>query len=625
MGTYVRDAGLIVIADTKRGGERQRDTVLVVGEVIKGDAQLAGQSLVLPRGPRSTADAWVPMGAKGVAVLLKAGWQEADRWPVLEAYQKPHELQALRTLVRVYAKPRERERLLALRETLAEGNPVYQEQMLADLRDMRDPANFSLITDLYEAVDPAYQVKLVDLIRQIGDPRGVPTLIRAMESPDRAVSGRAASALRWHFPGAPGVTEAFEKALEREHLARVAAQYLLKRRQDPALQPLATPKDSPWLRARRLRESGDEAAARAAYLGIIEDAEASAYTRRRSAEALLAAASEAERERIRKALLPLLSRDAETSNHLTLREAAGILRSLRHPECLPPLIRILKWNSSIHRKAACVATMGVRDLGAQARQSATARLTEWLAVPPPKQLTGRNPDRYLLELLWLGDAAALDTAEGLMHESYRRSWATLAPLRPLAGREDETAFLVSLVEQRPRLSREAWAWLVFRLGDLRQRDAIPALAAYLVGEGNWGLGSDIVEALVRIGGPAVEKEMLGLLSHPGGQRVRQPASEVLFRLQGARGLELARRMIIEDDLGARRLALLHLSKFGAPDDLPLLLPLCDYWKADRTLHYWAMMAASSIRDRCGYDVNGPIKPAPPKAPGVTRQRRVGSK
>lgn len=37
LGDYVREAAVIVIADTKRGGEHGWDTILTVTEVLKGD------------------------------------------------------------------------------------------------------------------------------------------------------------------------------------------------------------------------------------------------------------------------------------------------------------------------------------------------------------------------------------------------------------------------------------------------------------------------------------------------------------------------------------------------------------------------------------------------------------
>ncbi len=74
----------------------------------------------------------------------------------------------------------------------------------------------------------------------------------------------------------------------------------------------------------------------------------------------------------------------------------------------------------------------------------------------------------------------------------------------------------------------------------------------------------------------------------------------------ASSCDLARRMLHAEDFGRKHLAMTNLGTFGTVDDLTLLLPYCDYWKADRATHYWAMTAVASIRDRLNYDVNGPV-------------------
>jgi len=607
MGHYIRQAELIVITDTKKGGARGHDTVVVIREVIKGEAKLAGHTIVLSsRRQVSTADARVPMG-EGVAVLLRPGWKKAERWPVLEAYQKPHEIQALRTLVKICESPNERDRLVALRKVFFEGNPVCREQLFADLRDMRDPRNFDLITDLCPAVGPADQKTLVALIGQIGDLRGVPTLIKALESPDREVSQRAASALRWTFPGAREVTEAFEKALHRKHLARDAAQYLMKRNPDPRLKAIAVPRETRWMRARRLLESGKKDAARAVYLELLRDENEAYFSRARVASLLVKDASAAEKEAIRKAFLPFLARESERDNYLFAQTAAEVLRALRHPDCLDALLRILGRNSFLYSKAARTATMAIRGLGQEARQKATAHVVQMLKSPPPRQPTGDNPIRYVLELVWLGDPDACEEAERVMHDTYRRSWKSVRSLQAVGQQEDEAAFLVQLLSGGARLPREAREWVLFRLGDLRDERAIRKLTQNLIRERGWAVAAAAGQALIAIGGPKVEEEMTKLLTHEDRGHVRRHAITVLFALQGERSLALSRRMLAEKDFGLKGMALANLGRIGTPDDLKLVLPYCDYWAADRRTHYTAMSAAATLRERHNYDLNGPVE------------------
>ena len=610
MGHYIRQADLIAIADTQRGGAPAYETVVSIREVLKGDAKLAGQTIVLTMGPRSTADAFVPAESKGIALLLKPGWPEAKEWPVLEAYQKPQEIQALRALVKICTMANERERLLALRATLAEANPVCQEELFAQLRDMRDPANFDLITGLYPSLDPANQDKLVTLIGEIGDLRGVPTLIQAVASPDPKVSAAAVGKLRWNFPGAPGVAEAFEKALGREHLTRTVAQYLARRNPDPKLKTLAAGTGTRWGQARRLLDSGDKAGARANYLELLKDGNEKYRMRLYAASLLIGEASDGQKEQIRKALLPLLAREKETDDYLLALQVAEVLRALRHPDCLDALIPILRWTPFYYGKAAYTATMAIRELGQEARQKATAQIIEWLKAPPPRTLIGENPLRYLLQLVWLGSPRSFEEAEPVMHAQYAAPWKALRPLVPVGQQEDEGAFLTQRLLDPHPFPREAREWVLFRLGDLKDTRAVRELARFLVGEQDWGLSRAAAEALIQIGGPLVEEEMTRLLTHEDLNRVRRHAIEVLFRLQGERSLALSHRMLAEKDFGLKGMAISSLGGIGTPDDLKLLLPLCDYWTADRSTHYWAMSAVAAIRDRYSYDINGPIKTAP---------------
>ena len=607
MGTYIRQAGLIVVADTERGGERGRHTVLHIREVIQGDAELAGQTVVLAVGPRSTADARLPWDAKGIAVLLAPGWAEAKEWPVVETYEKPEQLQVLRRLAPIYRVPGERDRLLALRGAARDGDPLLRKQFLEDLADMRDPASFGLITGSYRELRPGDQEQLVALIGRIGDVRGVPTLIEALDSPHEGVARRAGHALASAFPGAPGVTEAFERALERGPVARTAAEYLLRRRPDPELEAIVTPRETRWGQARRFLEDGEREAAREVYLAILRDSQVNFLSRMNAAEALLAGASRAEKEQVRGPLLELLRQEADENNHIFVRQAARALRALRHPDCLDALLRILARNDFIHRPAVRTALMAIRDLGAPVRQTATAHVLHLLTAPPPKSVASNDALRYVLELLWLGDAAAFRQAEQLMDPAYKRAWETLKPLQALAETDDEVALLLKLLDGKPRLPEEALDLIVLRLGELGDTRAVPGLIRTMSWARGWLLADSAAAALVAIGGPQVEEEMLQLLSHEDEGHVRSHAINVLFSLRPDRVLALSRRMLEEDDFGRKRRALTELGLRGTPDDLARVLPYCDYWRGDRQLHLTAMTAAARLRERHHYDLNGPIR------------------
>jgi HEAT repeat protein len=468
-----------------------------------------------------------------------------------------------------------------------------------------------LITEWCSSTDAATQRKLVDLLAHMGDLRGVPTLIEAMLSTDQQLSQAAAHNLYWHFPGAPGVTDAFERVLEREHLVRTAADYLAVHRPSPAVRALIEREDSPWQQAERLRQSSDQEAARAKYTEIVQDPNENAYTRRASAQRLLVLAIEEDKPVIRQALLPQLAADAAGDNFIFALDAVKILRALGHVDCLDALMGAFSHSSFTYQKAAQEASMAIRGLCPGARRTAVNRLLAKLDSATEKSPSTESVTRTMLELVWLGDTANHQQAEQRIPASYRTTWNRLRPLLPVADQDDESTFLTALLEghleTRNSLPRDAWIWVLFRLGDLRHEASIDALARCMTDEVDWSLTREAAEALTKIGGDAVEQKMLQLLAHEDHNRVRRHAIEVLFELQGERSVDVARRMLTEEDFGLKGPAMWNLGRYGAPEDLPLLLPFRDYWKADRSTQYWAMLAVASLRERYRYDINGPIQ------------------
>ena len=618
MGEYIREAGLIVIGNTQAPTAPDFSTAVTVTEVLQGDPTLFGKTIVLPS-IKSTAEARVPAPATDIAILLTADWEKQPNRPVLEAYSDPAQIAALRLLVADYGIPGERPQLLALREHALAGPPqknapvnapplalnaLCLTQLFADLRRMRDPNNFDLLLDLYKDLAPADQTELVSLMGEMGDARAVSLLLKAMQSPDEKVGSAAAHELRWHFPGAPGVTDAFESALAKKHLSQQAASYLAKRRDDPALDAILGP-GTPWMHAEALSNAGKREQARAAFLAILEDPQWNSYTTPTAAFKLLPDATAAEKDRIRKALLPQLAAVARSGNYLEIENAARILRALRHPDTLEPLLAILPRTESLYASAARTATLAIRELGPAARkQAATLLIGKLSAVASVNDSDATT--RHLLQLVYLADKDDLATAARAMPEPLRASWAAAAPLQTAANDADECAALNRALENAAGLARPTRQWALYRLGDLKDPRAMPVLKETIIRESDWTLTQAARDSLINIGSPEVEKEMLPLLTHENRDTVRPIAIEVLFGIQGVRGLGLARRMLREDDFGLKQSALMHFSTYGTPEDLPLLLPSCDYWKSDRATHPWALSAVTNIRDRFNYDLNGPI-------------------
>ena len=629
LGDYVREAAVIVVADTETiwGGDTGR-TTLTVTEVLKGEPKLLGQEIVFGMGRLSSASAHVPAPAKGVVIMLPGDWQEktAD-WPVVEACGTPEKVAAVRALLAIYGEATERQRLVALQARALAGDAICLDQLLADLRAMREPENLDLMTGLYPRLLPKMQVRLVEVMARTGDLRVVPVLLRAMQSPDGEVSRRAVDALRFHYPGAPGVTVAFTALLAAEPpLDWIAVTYLAPYRADVAarIEEQATP----WTRANR-QWATDRAAARAAFLALVADPQPQGsaytnaqpalktdpktlagvltYTRCQSALKLLPEASPTERDQMRQALLPMLNANAQGDNYIEAETAVQILRELHHPDCLPALLTLAA--RSDYEKAARTAVFAIRDLGPDPSAQGFARLLAGLQ-PVPKQLNGDVLDGYLLAMVWLGSREIYSQVAERLPEAHRAAWQRLAPLWPLAEQPDEVAFMSERLRAPGELPATAREWLVTRLGELKDPRAVPVLMILLAQERDYGIGVALGTALVQIGGPQAEEALTGLLTHPDRQVVRDRAVKALFAILGERAVPLARRMLQEKDFGSPQAALGYLGSFGTAEDLPLLESWCDYWRADRAVHYWAMSAVAALRERCGYDLNGPIPKAP---------------
>jgi hypothetical protein len=252
--------------------------------------------------------------------------------------------------------------------------------------------------------------------------------------------------------------------------------------------------------------------------------------------------------------------------------------------------------------------MAIRELGDEARLQAVGGILEALKTPPQKAVVGPNRVRYPLELAWLGDEKRFEEAEKVMHPDYRKAWKSLQSLRGYGKAKDEGAFLFEQLAPSA-LPDEATLWVVLRLADLKERRAADELIRCLQDKGSL-LNQPIVDALVTIGGPEIEKGLVKLLGHNDLNGVRHYATEALLRLLGERSLGLSRQIVTQEAYGWKPAAYQAMSRFGSTNDFQLLESVSDYWTGDRTNHYWAMSALRSVRERCNYDLSGPIKITP---------------
>lgn len=599
IGEYVRQADLIVVGDTRPMGAPDYGRTIAVREVLKGDRTLQGTEMVLKQGERSTADAHLPAPASGVAVLLVKGWRDAGKWPVVEAYSKPEDVAALRTIIGIYDLPSEKDRFLALRSRATAGDSYSVKQFVTDIQVMREPENLLIATEAYDTLDPQGRLLLVQTLGRTADPRVVPTLIKAMSSPGKEPAGWAATILESTFPGSPGVTESFERALGSEAVGGTAVRYLLKRRDTPDLRAAAEPMTS-WRRAYRLNEEGKRQEAKAIYLGIVEDPKENDYRVCWSAQEVLKDATQDETDRVRAAVVRRLSAETKADRFAFNESAVQVLRALHHPDCLDLLMAIVVQTDYFYDRSGFIAALAIRELGPEARRKGMERLLTGKVEPVKSPLMRVEDASYLLRFLWLMESTADERPKT------QSAWPALGRLTGLPGAKDEGAFLISILPDAPKLPYHARRLVVWRLGDLKDRRAVAALADAVALGWKGSIMTEAGEALSAIGGPEAEDRMLALVTHPDRDGVRTAAVDVLFKLQGKRAADLARRMLREDDLGVKSRAMSHLGRYGTPDDIALLKPYADFWKSDRATLYWAVSAISNIRDRFNYDVNGPI-------------------
>lgn len=588
---YVRRATLIAIVDAGPRDARGQ-TALVVREVLKGEAK---DDLVLQQSLRMGPT--VPPDVRGWAALFETDARGERQ--IIETYNTAEQIEALREVVKIAVIASERGRLEAWRALLPDSNPLYGENFLWELRQMRDANNFPLLLDSLDEFDDAAKLSLVRLVGEIGDARGVSWLLERLNVTDatpaqQKMAREAANQLGSYFPDAPGVAEAFRVAAKTDYLKDTANYYLAQR--DSVLRA-AFQTQTPYLSAQSRAKAGDLVEARRLWLEILEDPTTTDWMRLDVAASLAktrAGASEADLGRERRLVLPFLGRLAREGDYSQTESAAKIVRDWHHSDAIEPLLAVLERKSErIFENAQRIAFAGLSNLGPQARKQAATVLKARLQSEKSTNID--SFDSILMPLCWLGDASSDAQIVALLDDYTRPQWENLAPLREAARAPDETAALIALLQKPNSLPYNAFSWLIMRLGEKRDPRALAPLSTFLA-QNPYQFQPETSEAIIRIGGPQAEEEVVRLLRHPDAN-ARRSAVDLIVQLQGARALPLLRRMINEPNFGLRSQAFFQLAYIGTPDDVPLLLHEGDYWTGDRANHYWIVQAVANIRAR----------------------------
>ncbi|HEX8463355.1 MAG TPA: HEAT repeat domain-containing protein, partial [Abditibacterium sp.] len=567
MSDYVRRATLIAIVDAGPIETRGQIT-LTLREILKGESK---EGFSLPQSPRMGPS--VPPNSRGWVALFEPS--PTHTLQLLEAYEKPEQIEALRQVLKIAEIRVERGRLEAWRALLPNPNPLYGENFLWELREMRDSNNFPLLLDSLSELNEADQPKLVQLVGEIGDSRGLPKLLEWMNQAaptpaEQKIARHAAHQLTFYFPGAAGVTQAFRAASETEHLKGDASYYL--RQRDSKLQ-LAMQNQTPYSRAQAHAESGNLLEARRLWLEVLEDVATNDWTRLDVAERLNKSrqgVTPGNLERQRRAMLPLVMRLSHSGNYSETESAVKIAGDWHHSDAIAPLLLVLgRKTESILEKAQRSAFFDLCELGPQARKQAETVLKTRLQSEKTSNSNGF--DSILIPLCWLSHAPSDPQIAKMLDQNARHQWEKLAPLRAAAHSNDETAALIALLQRRDSVPYNTLSWILARLGEKRDPRALPAIANFLA-EHPYQLPQESAAAIVRIGGSQAEQEVVKLL-RDSNDETRRRAVDLLVTLQGARALPLLREMAKGAHFGSRSQAIFQITYMGTPNDLAWLLPL----------------------------------------------------
>lgn len=587
IGADVQRAEVIALADAERAGPDGYDTRLTFREILKGDPALVGQTDTLGLRTLSSESVRVVPNSQGVLVFLDGDWRLPDHDAVIEAYTESADISLVRTLISIYALPDEAKRINALSSHLGEKDPRWHEELFWALGEMRDPANYPLLTGLYPSLAPTEQRQLVKLIGEIGDPRGLPVVFQAARADNYGLRAESLRVMTFQFPGAPGVAEAMRGLLKDPKLVPSAASYLLRDTpNDAELKRLAGP---PFVERPRL--------------AVAEDAGESGYSRRAAATALLPKADPALKSRLRRSLLLLLTRDVSQGDWLEAEEAARLLRAFHHTDCLPALLNGLTRPREpyLPDEAWRTAVLAIHDLGPAARTQAADLLVDKIREQGPGRdqplsLDLDHDNQNFLALAWLGGRADYQEAAQVMDPRFHQMWETYLPLSGIAQARSEADFLLPFLLHPPTWPENAQTMVMTRLGELHEKRAVQPLFESLRAN-PWYGDYAAQDALIALGGPEVELGALRLIARADAGDARRQAGTILEAHPSSALLPLLRKMIRSPAPDVRGEALYALGRWGTPADLEALVPLADFWTGDRSCHASAMQAVADIRSR----------------------------
>jgi hypothetical protein len=618
----IEQRSLQTMPDNKMAGESESSFKIILDfgqliikpiEVLKGDPSLIGKEIAIPYVIEE--DGLTP--GKKVVLLYR---NSENKLQPLRDYPETSipKLRCLTGILKETQEPKQIRQLVQLLQNPAGICPEVdwttevfdpKDDVLMSIYAIRNPDSFEVLAQEFDGFESKTQRGVLEWMAGTGDRRAVSILLRSLDSRDIGVRETAAHNLRWNYPGAPGVTEAFQQRWQTgdPKVQYDAIEYLIQRESSPELEKAHEnlhPQNF-FTKAEKAFKKGPAALAKKYCIQIAKDNSLEDFARRYHGTCVATVLSRDEQSRYVPAFAPFLERMAEKGNWLEAQDAVRIASSVKHPATLNTLIAWLNRDQDpvSGEEEGFQVVMALNAIGNEAHEKGAKALIARVSKMVQKGLWSMDEFWPAAALVWLGNEQDFGQVRQLMGqyqapEEYKR---LVAALRPVSQIHDEGAFWIEMIGKRSSYPFNSPDWFVMRLGHLREQRAIPALVK-LLEEKKRPMEKIIYHALAQMGKPGIAqlKSLIGNadLSHYG------PVFDDLCSIQKSNIMPFFRQLAKERTADLPASFWNCFQYYGTANDIALLSSIDDYWKYG--MRYWGS-ALAEMREKNGYDLNGPIK------------------
>ncbi len=500
-----------------------------------------------------------------------------------------------------------------------------------------DLATFIIELEGQPAIDRIFQVLPKFNLHEIAlvvfalaskqDLRIVPYLIGLLTSPTATTSQQAATILSMSYPGAPGVDEAFEKARSNQALHDIIQEYQWRYSMPSKAKEENAITDKDRLRLGQWHiDHGEEEKGKEVLLSLANDNKASADVRLAALQYVIDLLSEQEKTSLITDNFDFLSKSALEERGVPI--VLPLLRGSRKQEMLQLYIDIIKncdLTLSIEKKI--VATAAVLDLGSEVKTSVAALLESELqriysGDNTPSSTDPNNGLCFFDTLLAFGDREQLDRLYTLVATAQKKARSYYTPVvehhralfdyTPKNSTESERTVLLRALTD---FELERWSqgqrfllWTIYRLGDLKEPLAAPALLSLLIKR---RLQCDLdcgfaLNALINIGTPQLASQLIALLSTDDRMLIKQ-VTTALWRVQKANFFPAAEKIWAGTLRGDKCTAARIVGNYGGKAMFEKLVAYNSTITADRDLTRCVGGAINYMRQRFAIPITTPTQ------------------